>query len=154
MSPLPKRYRTVPCCATSSISLTGLRVVFHHECYGISKAEVTRAPMMACRQHSCSLCFRNTGDAGGMLFRCVLSLVVAFCSLVLIRAGVEHVHKPSVKTAYRKTTLTLSETPYQNCSSLLNSNHESLLFWTNQWSFPQLAPWIRCNPQRLLHSLS
>ena len=60
---------TVPRCAALSISLTGLGIVFHPKCHGVSKAHVARTPMMMCSQHSCSMCLRNTGDAGGMLFR-------------------------------------------------------------------------------------
>jgi SWI/SNF-related matrix-associated actin-dependent regulator of chromatin subfamily A member 5 len=56
---------------TSYMSLTGLGIVFHPGCYGFSKAHVARTPMMMCSQHKCHLCFRTTGDAGGMLFRCV-----------------------------------------------------------------------------------
>lgn len=52
--------------------LTGLDIVFHPKCHGVSKAHVARTPMMICSQHSCVMCQRNTGDAGGMLFRCVL----------------------------------------------------------------------------------
>jgi len=59
--------------AVSSILLTGLDVVFHPKCHGVSKAQVARTPMMICSQHSCNLCLRSTGDAGGMLFRCVLT---------------------------------------------------------------------------------
>jgi len=59
--------------AASSISLTGLDVVFHPKCRGVTKAQVARTPMMICSQHSCSACTRSTGDAGGMLFRYVLT---------------------------------------------------------------------------------
>ena len=59
--------------AASSIFLTGLNVVFHPKCHGVSKAQVARTPMMFCSQHSCSVCSRSTGDAGGMLFRYVLT---------------------------------------------------------------------------------
>lgn len=53
------------------ILLTGLSIVFHPKCHGVTKAHVARTAMMMCNQHSCSMCFRNTGDAGGMLFRYV-----------------------------------------------------------------------------------
>ena len=62
---------------TSSVSLTGLVIVFHSSCYGLSKAEVARAHMMMCSQHKCHLCFRTTGDAGGMLFRYVFLCAAA-----------------------------------------------------------------------------
>lgn len=51
--------------------LTSLGKVFHPECYGLSKAHVNRTPLLMCSQHKCHLCFRITGDAGGMLFRYV-----------------------------------------------------------------------------------
>ena len=68
----------VPHHAAWSISLTGLGIVFHPKCHGVSKAHVARTPMMICSQHSCSICSRSTGDAGGMLFRCVLPWVDVF----------------------------------------------------------------------------
>jgi len=52
--------------------------VFHPKCHGVSKAHVARTPMMICSQHSCVQCLRNTGDAGGMLFRCQ-TCAQAFC---------------------------------------------------------------------------
>ena len=64
--------------AMASTLLTSLGPVFHPKCHGVSKAHVARTPMMLCSQHSCSMCFRNTGDAGGMLFRCVLPCVGTF----------------------------------------------------------------------------
>ena len=62
---------TTPHHVVSSIPLTGWGIVFHPKCHGVSKAHVARTPMMICSQHSCVMCLRNTGDAGGMLFRWV-----------------------------------------------------------------------------------
>lgn len=64
-----------PCHTTMSISLTDLGVVFHPGCYGFSKAHVAQTPLMTCSQHKCHLCFRTTGDAGGMLFRYVFLFI-------------------------------------------------------------------------------
>lgn len=96
--------------------LTSPRTVFHPECYGVSKAHVARTPMMLCSQHSCWLCARGTGDAGGMLFRYALRCRVLL-GVVLIRAGAKRVHKPFAKTAYLKRISMLSGIPYRNCSS-------------------------------------
>ena len=68
----------VPRRVIMSILLIGLDTVFHAECHGVSKAEVARKSMMVCRQHSCIMCSRSTGDAGGMLFRCQ-TCPQAFC---------------------------------------------------------------------------
>jgi hypothetical protein len=84
----------------SPISLTCLHVVFHPQCYGVSKAKVARTPMMICTQHSCSMCFRSTGDAGGMLFRCVLRGVDAS------GIGLDLSQVPNVSTSLLRGLLT------------------------------------------------
>ncbi|TFK65861.1 hypothetical protein BDN72DRAFT_800724 [Pluteus cervinus] len=52
--------------------------VFHAKCRGISAAFVTKSPSLTCSQHACTTCFRNTQEAGGMLFRC-RTCPSAFC---------------------------------------------------------------------------
>ena len=84
---------TVDCHAASYISLTCLDTVFHAKCHGVSKAHVARTHMMLCSQHSCNMCFRSTGDAGGMLFRCVLAGVDAS------RTGIDLVQVSNVSTS-------------------------------------------------------
>ena len=138
MLPLSERYRTSPYHAVHLFNWSG--IVFHPKCHGVSRAHVSRTPMMTCSQHTCHMCFRNTGDAGGMLFRCVLPIRGRFWKLTLICAGVKHVHMPSARTAYRKMMSMLSEIPYQNCLSLLSLISSS---WTDQrCSFSQLGSWI------------
>ena len=86
--------------------------MFHAECHGVSKAEVARNPMMACRQHSCTLCFRSTGDAGGMLFRCQ-TCPQAFCEDCLPQDDIDAIGD------------TLPEL-------FVASSSQFQLFWTNQ----------------------
>src|SRR5882762_6381944 len=70
------------CCAqlaheVTSPSLTNFRAdkptwpVFHAKCNGLSQAQVRKMPTVYCSQHNCTVCERNTSQAGGMLFRYV-----------------------------------------------------------------------------------
>ena len=49
---------------------SGCPRVFHAECAGYTKDEVSKMPLFYCPQHNCSVCWRNTTNCGGMLFRC------------------------------------------------------------------------------------
>ena len=129
---------------TSSMTLTGIGIVFHHGCYGLSKAHVARTPMMTCSQHKCHLCFRTTGDAGGMLFRYFFPRLHA-SGVILIHTGVKRVPKRFAKTVYRKMRLMLLGTLCQNCSLL------SLLVpspWTDQDSSPSVCCSDTVRPRR------
>ncbi|THH16507.1 hypothetical protein EW146_g4141 [Bondarzewia mesenterica] len=62
--------------------------VFHAACTGYTDAEIRRASFMACGQHACAKCFRNTGQAGGMLFKC-RTCPNAFCEDCLPSGDIE-----------------------------------------------------------------
>jgi len=51
---------------------------YHPKCVGMTSTQVKRATMWTCPQHHCMECFRNTADAGGLIYRCV-TCPVGFC---------------------------------------------------------------------------
>ncbi|EIN05640.1 hypothetical protein PUNSTDRAFT_145612 [Punctularia strigosozonata HHB-11173 SS5] len=64
--------------------------VFHKECRGLTAAQLKRNFAIICEQHSCVVCNRSTGDAGGMLFRCQ-TCPQAFCEDCLPEGDIDAV---------------------------------------------------------------
>jgi SWI/SNF-related matrix-associated actin-dependent regulator of chromatin subfamily A member 5 len=52
------------------VMCSGCPRVIHAECAGYTPAEVAKMSWWFCPQHNCSICERNTSQAGNMLFRC------------------------------------------------------------------------------------
>lgn len=57
--------------------------VFHAECVGSTKRLMDRMALASCLQHKCAGCGRGMGDAGSMLFRCVVPLLCTLCTLTV-----------------------------------------------------------------------
>lgn len=76
-------------------------LVFHGKCRGLSAAQLKRG-IVSCSQHSCTTCFRNSSESGGMLYRCVLVrlFVRTMCLLCLHDTAAEHVQTLFVRTAF------------------------------------------------------
>ena len=151
MLPLSKRYRTTPYHAVRLVNWSGYSVPSQvpwrqqstcgsnpHDDVQSARVPYVFSKYRECWRHAFPVCFTILGR---------------FWKLALICAGVEHVHEPSARTAYRKMMSMQSEIPYQNCSSLLSLISFPALGLTSV-ALLQLASWIWCDPNRLLHSLS
>lgn len=66
MAPLVELALTRPSCPLRCFFLLS---TYHKECVGLARAP---AGYFSCPQHKCAKCERNSQEAGGMLFRCVV----------------------------------------------------------------------------------
>ncbi|TCD65790.1 hypothetical protein EIP91_002183 [Steccherinum ochraceum] len=107
--------------------------VFHAGCRGFTKNQASQT-FVACSQHSCTSCERNTTDSGGMLFRCQ-TCPQAFCEDCLPFDDI--VPLDSTIPEYRLASYPAQANAYYircvDCLELFDEQPEILRGWKKEW---------------------